>query len=279
MRVELGPADGAGGGGGSGSGGRKGAVCRPQVRGASREGDCSDAGSGRVGGARLTSRTPRPQLRWHLKTVTQVRACLPFIKCAVSMETPAARVIAAFCEPRAIRTRFAVPARPCRCDNRGAAWARSAAERRVLPDAGLPLPHRTRSAKLLRLIDLDFSFTFSLLDLPPVNEYDMYIRNFGKKNTRQVGAGGGGPGTGCEVGLAGARGWAAVLPCRVSQLCVHCLPRRPRRLAWVPALPAPALPLLAGVAYFQGEFFPSDLHRILSFPQSVPHNLYLPLAL
>ncbi|KAB0394997.1 hypothetical protein E2I00_017624, partial [Balaenoptera physalus] len=44
----------------------------------------------------------------------------------------------------------------------------------------------TRSTKLLRLIDLDFSFTFSLLDLPPVNEYDMYIRNFGKKNTKQV---------------------------------------------------------------------------------------------
>ena len=36
-----------------------------------------------------------------------------------------------------------------------------------------------RSAKLLRLVDMDFSFTFSLLDLPPVNEYDMYIRNFG----------------------------------------------------------------------------------------------------
>ncbi|XP_027948192.1 WD repeat-containing protein 60 isoform X7 [Eumetopias jubatus] len=45
---------------------------------------------------------------------------------------------------------------------------------------------RTRSTKLLRLIDLDFSFTFSLLDLPPVNEYDMYIRNFGKKNTKQA---------------------------------------------------------------------------------------------
>ncbi|XP_036086479.1 WD repeat-containing protein 60 isoform X4 [Rousettus aegyptiacus] len=48
------------------------------------------------------------------------------------------------------------------------------------------LKQKTRSAKLLRLIDLDFSFTFSLLDLPPVNEYDMYIRNFGKKNTRQA---------------------------------------------------------------------------------------------
>ncbi|XP_049737638.1 cytoplasmic dynein 2 intermediate chain 1 isoform X1 [Elephas maximus indicus] len=48
------------------------------------------------------------------------------------------------------------------------------------------LKQRTRSTKLLRLIDLDFSFTFSLLDLLPVNEYDMYIRNFGKKNTKQA---------------------------------------------------------------------------------------------
>ncbi|XP_068942170.1 cytoplasmic dynein 2 intermediate chain 1 [Petaurus breviceps papuanus] len=48
------------------------------------------------------------------------------------------------------------------------------------------LKQRTRSAKLLRLIDMDFSFSFSLLDLPPVNEYDMYIRNFGKRNTKQA---------------------------------------------------------------------------------------------
>lgn len=40
--------------------------------------------------------------------------------------------------------------------------------------------------ELLRLIDLDFSRTFSLLDLPPVNEYDMYIRTFGTANTKQV---------------------------------------------------------------------------------------------
>uniref|UniRef100_A0A670J5X0 Dynein 2 intermediate chain 1 n=1 Tax=Podarcis muralis TaxID=64176 RepID=A0A670J5X0_PODMU len=39
---------------------------------------------------------------------------------------------------------------------------------------------------MLRLIDLDFSVTFCLLDLPPVNEYDMYIRNFGKINTKQA---------------------------------------------------------------------------------------------
>ncbi|KAM5302622.1 cytoplasmic dynein 2 intermediate chain 1 isoform 2-T2 [Glossophaga mutica] len=48
------------------------------------------------------------------------------------------------------------------------------------------LKQKMRSTKLLRLIDLDFSFTFSVLDLPPVNEYDMYIRNFGKKNTKQA---------------------------------------------------------------------------------------------
>ncbi|XP_045054675.2 cytoplasmic dynein 2 intermediate chain 1 isoform X3 [Desmodus rotundus] len=48
------------------------------------------------------------------------------------------------------------------------------------------LKQKMRSTKLLRLIDLDFSFTFSLLDLPPVNEYDKYIRNFGKKNTKQA---------------------------------------------------------------------------------------------
>ncbi|XP_047468098.1 cytoplasmic dynein 2 intermediate chain 1 isoform X2 [Mugil cephalus] len=45
---------------------------------------------------------------------------------------------------------------------------------------------KKRSADLLRLIDLDFSVTHSLLDLPPVNEYDMYIRNFGTANTKQA---------------------------------------------------------------------------------------------
>ncbi|XP_036905420.1 cytoplasmic dynein 2 intermediate chain 1 [Sturnira hondurensis] len=48
------------------------------------------------------------------------------------------------------------------------------------------LKQKTRSTKLLQLLDLDFSLTFSLLDLPPVKEYDMYIRNFGKKNTKQA---------------------------------------------------------------------------------------------
>lgn len=45
---------------------------------------------------------------------------------------------------------------------------------------------RKRSVELLRLIELDFSTTFSILDLPPVNEYDMYIKNFGNANTKQV---------------------------------------------------------------------------------------------
>lgn len=49
------------------------------------------------------------------------------------------------------------------------------------------LLNRKRSNELLRLIDLDFSITFSLLDLPPVNEYDMYIKSFGTTNTKQVG--------------------------------------------------------------------------------------------
>ncbi|XP_041823466.1 cytoplasmic dynein 2 intermediate chain 1 isoform X2 [Melanotaenia boesemani] len=45
---------------------------------------------------------------------------------------------------------------------------------------------KKRSTELLRLIDLDFSMTFCLLDLPPVSEYDMYIRNFGNANTKQA---------------------------------------------------------------------------------------------
>uniref|UniRef100_A0A8C9UC52 Dynein 2 intermediate chain 1 n=1 Tax=Serinus canaria TaxID=9135 RepID=A0A8C9UC52_SERCA len=45
---------------------------------------------------------------------------------------------------------------------------------------------KKRTSELLPLIDLDFSASFSLLDLPPVNEYDMYIRNFGKMNTKQA---------------------------------------------------------------------------------------------
>lgn len=83
----------------------------------------------------------------------------------------------------------------------------AAAELRARPDGRVsPSSRRTRCAKLLRLIDVDFSFTFSLLDLPPVNEYDMYIRNFGKKNTRQVGAGGADPGTRGEWSGGGCHG-------------------------------------------------------------------------
>ncbi|XP_078088721.1 cytoplasmic dynein 2 intermediate chain 1 isoform X2 [Mustelus asterias] len=45
---------------------------------------------------------------------------------------------------------------------------------------------KKRSVELLRLIDLDFSVSFSMLDLPPLNEYDIYIKNFGRTNTKQA---------------------------------------------------------------------------------------------
>ncbi|XP_056155209.1 cytoplasmic dynein 2 intermediate chain 1 [Lampris incognitus] len=45
---------------------------------------------------------------------------------------------------------------------------------------------KKRSTELFRLIDLDFSVTFSHLDLPPVSEYDMYIKTFGNTNTKQA---------------------------------------------------------------------------------------------
>ncbi|MEQ2241020.1 hypothetical protein ILYODFUR_021103, partial [Ilyodon furcidens] len=45
---------------------------------------------------------------------------------------------------------------------------------------------KKRSTELLRLIDLDFSMTFSLLDISPVSEYEMYIKSFGNANTKQA---------------------------------------------------------------------------------------------
>ncbi|KAL4635295.1 WD repeat-containing protein 60 [Arapaima gigas] len=48
------------------------------------------------------------------------------------------------------------------------------------------IKQKKRSSDLLRLIDLDFSITFSLLDLPPLSEYDMYIKSFGTTNTKQA---------------------------------------------------------------------------------------------
>ena len=43
-----------------------------------------------------------------------------------------------------------------------------------------------RGSDLLKMLELDF-ISFDLLDMPPVNEYDLYIRAFGGTNTRQVG--------------------------------------------------------------------------------------------
>uniref|UniRef100_A0A8C5CAE5 Dynein 2 intermediate chain 1 n=1 Tax=Gadus morhua TaxID=8049 RepID=A0A8C5CAE5_GADMO len=45
---------------------------------------------------------------------------------------------------------------------------------------------KKRSTELLRLVELDFSPTFSLLDLPPLSQYDVYIKSFGNTNTKQA---------------------------------------------------------------------------------------------
>ncbi|XP_066441629.1 cytoplasmic dynein 2 intermediate chain 1 isoform X2 [Eleutherodactylus coqui] len=73
---------------------------------------------------------------------------------------------------------------------------RRSAQRGVFIDFGSAKQHQVsgqisnnqkkRSVEILRLVDLDFSSTYSLLDLPPVKEYEMYIRNFGKTNTKQA---------------------------------------------------------------------------------------------
>ncbi|XP_052255416.1 cytoplasmic dynein 2 intermediate chain 1-like isoform X5 [Dreissena polymorpha] len=42
-----------------------------------------------------------------------------------------------------------------------------------------------RSHDLLKMIELDYTYC-EILDLPPVNEYDLYIRSFGSTNTRQA---------------------------------------------------------------------------------------------
>lgn len=37
----------------------------------------------------------------------------------------------------------------------------------------------------MRLIDLDVA-VFDIFDLPPLNEYELYIKNFGRSDTKQV---------------------------------------------------------------------------------------------
>ncbi|XP_064595418.1 cytoplasmic dynein 2 intermediate chain 1-like [Liolophura sinensis] len=44
---------------------------------------------------------------------------------------------------------------------------------------------RVRGRDLLQMIDLDVA-SYDMFDLPPVKEYDLYIRNFGRSDTRQV---------------------------------------------------------------------------------------------
>ena len=42
-----------------------------------------------------------------------------------------------------------------------------------------------RGRDLLQMLELDVA-SFDILDLPPVKEYDLYIRAFGRSDTRQV---------------------------------------------------------------------------------------------
>jgi hypothetical protein len=42
-----------------------------------------------------------------------------------------------------------------------------------------------RGHDLLKMLELDFA-SFDIMDMPPVNEYDLYIRAFGSSDTRQV---------------------------------------------------------------------------------------------
>lgn len=39
--------------------------------------------------------------------------------------------------------------------------------------------------ELMHLIDLDVA-AFDIFDLPPLNEYELYIKNFGRSDTKQV---------------------------------------------------------------------------------------------
>ena len=45
---------------------------------------------------------------------------------------------------------------------------------------------RKRGQELQKIIDLDIA-SFDLFDMPPVKEYDLYMRSFGRSNTKQVG--------------------------------------------------------------------------------------------
>ena len=45
---------------------------------------------------------------------------------------------------------------------------------------------KRRGQELLKIIDLDF-VSFDMFDLPPVKEYELYMRSFGRSDTKQVG--------------------------------------------------------------------------------------------
>ena len=59
------------------------------------------------------------------------------------------------------------------------------AKQRVM-DQSVASKARRRANDLRNMIELDTVY-YDLFDLPPVREYDLYIRSFGRSNTKQVG--------------------------------------------------------------------------------------------
>ncbi|XP_006815867.1 cytoplasmic dynein 2 intermediate chain 1-like [Saccoglossus kowalevskii] len=59
-----------------------------------------------------------------------------------------------------------------------------AATQRVISDK-VSSKTKKRGKELMRLIDLDIA-SFDMFDLPPLKEYELYIKNFGRSDTRQA---------------------------------------------------------------------------------------------
>ena len=66
------------------------------------------------------------------------------------------------------------------------------AKQRVM-DQSVASKARRRASDLKNMIELDTVY-YDLFDLPPVREYDLYIRSFGRSNTKQVS-----PTAGCSL--------------------------------------------------------------------------------
>ena len=59
------------------------------------------------------------------------------------------------------------------------------AKQRVISDKAMSKTRR-RGRELQSLIELDVA-SYDIFDMPPVREYDLYMRSFGRSNAKQVG--------------------------------------------------------------------------------------------